>query len=243
MRFLHGSGAAHRSASSFGDVVTMDLGVSQPWGVQASAGQASPTSADIAAALDWCRARGSEHGWRVCVPESAVGSGDKWPWGDLTADDRLPMFAAATRATPTGRHDVPVELEIDEEPSYESVIAAYGGWMSDTALASLLVVPTDLDRPQRRFIVGRVDGREAGCAFVWWTKETGYLSGIGILPRLRGRGYGRALTAAAARLAASGADGRAAPDLVWMHATAEGAALYAGMGFRRIDTEVQLSPA
>jgi hypothetical protein len=36
--------------------------------------------------------------------------------------------------------------------------------------------------------------------------------------------------------------GAAPPDLVWMHATREGAALYGAMGFQHVDTHLQLGP-
>lgn len=238
LRLMHGTGAPHRAVARFGPIVAIDMGVPQPWGVQASAGWRNVEPEPARAALQWCTDRGREHGWRVCLPQARVGGA---PWNALLAAERIPMFAADS-ADLTALDASPVtDLVLDDEPSYESVVAAYGGWMSDDALARLLVVPDDLARPGRRFIVGSVRGCPIGCAFVWWAGGTGYLSGIGVLPEMRGRGYGRDLTSAAARLAATAPSGRLRPDLVWMRATAEGAALYLQMGFHQVDTEVQVS--
>lgn len=234
---MHGSGAPHRVISRFGPVMTIDMGVPQPWGIQASPGWSEVDPEDARAALRWCAERGGEHGWRVCLPEARIGEA---PWDALVPEERIAMFAAGV-ADLAELDQSPVSgLILNDDPSYESVVAAYGGWMSDDALARLLVVPGDLARPGRRFIVGFIQGRPIGCAFIWWAGGTGYLSGIGVLPDFQGRGVGRALTAAAARLAAMGPSDGARPDLVWMHATAEGAALYSRMGFQLVDTEVQV---
>ncbi len=240
LRQVIGAGAPHRAHARFGSVRVTDMGVPHPWGVQASAGRTLPAPADVGAALDWCRARAGA-GWCVSVPEGLRGQG-AWPWPQLRDGELLPMFAADAAAVRGFTSAVPAGLVLDTAPSFDGVVTGYGGWMDDAPLARLLVVPDDLHRPERRFVVGSVAGRVVGCALVWFAAGTGYLSGIGVLPDLRGRGYGRALTAAAARIAAEGPAGGAGPDLVWMHATDEGAALYARMGFVRIDAELQLGP-
>ena len=112
--------------------------------------------------------------------------------------------------------------------------------MADDELAALLVVPGDIAHPDRRFLVARLDGIVVGCAFMWFAAGTAYLSGIGVVEEHRGRGIGRALTAAAARLGAAPDNGRDV-DLVWMFATDDGAALYERMGFARIDADVLFS--
>ncbi len=114
--------------------------------------------------------------------------------------------------------------------------------MSDDHLARLLVTPADLTNPRRGFLVASLDDTPIGCAFVWWMAGTGYLSGIGVLPQHRGRGFGRALTTAATSLAATGPVDGPTPDVIWMGATQEGASLYARMGFEHLDTEVRLGP-
>jgi len=236
---MHGTGAGHRTVARFGTILAIDMGVPQPWGIQISSGLADVTPEDARAAMTWCARRGQEHGWRACLPASRVG---RPPWDGLVSQEQVPLLAAESCVIMNLGPSQVSGLVLDEHPSYESVVAAYGGWMADQPLARRLVVSEDLHRPGRRFIVGRVQGRPIGCAFVWWSSSTGYLSGIGVLPEVRGRGYGRALTAAATLLAAAGPDGATGPDLVWMHATAEGAALYTKMGFQLVDTEVQVGP-
>jgi len=238
-------GASHRSVLELGSVTGVDLGVPHPWGVRISAGAVLPTDDDASTALAWCRERGAANGWRVSVPSRLAEQG---PWSGLVAHDQNGVFALDATAAARIRVDPPDRLDLVADPSHSAVVAAYGGWMSDLPLARLLVTPADLDRPDRRFVVGVVDGRPVGCAFVWWSGGTAHLSGIGVLADQRGRGYGRALTAAAVRLAVTGPrqDRRSErpdqPAIVWLLATDAGAGLYARMGFERVDTEALLGP-
>jgi ribosomal protein S18 acetylase RimI-like enzyme len=217
-----------------------DLGVPHAWGVQVTDGAAVPDVTEAAAALGWCHERGGEEGWLVSVPESLVGAA---PWHGLMLAGRTGVFAADAAAAAIMDAPAPhgVERELELDASRDDVVAGYGGWMNDLPLARLLVTDEDLARPDRRFLVARLDGHVVGSAFVWWAEGTGYLSGIGVVEGLRGRGIGRALTGRAAYIAALCYDG-AAPDVVWMHATVNGAALYSRMGFTLVDTEVQLGP-
>lgn len=229
--------AAHRSVLRTGTVVGADLGVPHAWGVRITAGDALPSPADAQVGLEWCQERGADAGWLVCVPERLAGAG---PWDGLVERDRSGVFALDAATAATLRSETPAGVDLVELPSRAQIVAAYGGWMSDLPLAELLVTPHDVERTDRHFIVARLDGSVVGCAFVWWADGTGYLSGIGVVPELRGRGIGRLLTTAAARTAAEGPAGRP-PDVVWMHATPDGAALYDRMGFHRVDTELMLS--
>ena len=201
-----------------------------------TAGAVIPDPADAAAGLAWCRERGGAHGWLVSAPESHVGAD---PWRELVIVGRTGVFAtdAPTASAMDGPPPDGVELELGA--SRDDVVAGYGGWMDDLPLARLLVTDEDLMRPDRRFLVARLQGRVVGCALVWWAEGTGYLSGIGVVEELRGRGIGRALTGRAAHVASLGHDGTT-PDVVWMHATVDGAALYSRMGFTHVDTEAQL---
>ncbi len=237
LRLMQGTGAPHRAIARFGPILAIDMGAPQPWAIQASPGWNDVEPEHAHAAFHWCAERGRDHGWRVCLPEARIGE----PlWDAFVLKDRIPMFAAEPADLAELDQSPVMDLVLDDDPSYESIVAAYGGWMSDDALARILVVPGDLARPGRRFIVGSIRGRPIGCAFVWWAGGTGYLSGIGVLPELQRQGFGHVLTSAAARLAAMGPSDGDRPDLVWMHATAEGAALYSRMGFRLVDTEVQV---
>jgi ribosomal protein S18 acetylase RimI-like enzyme len=229
------SGAPHRSYMEFGSVLAIDMGVPYRWGVQLSAGAQLPDWADATRAGQWAAAQGGAQ-WVVDVPVELLGQG---AWNGLTEYERMGMYAtthdvAANLPTP----DI-AGLAITTTPTYEQVVAAYGGWMDDFALAKLLVTPDDVADPERSFLVGLVNDEPIGCAFVWTIADTRYLSGIGVVQALRGRGYGLALTTAAAHCASTLIDGTPA-SLVWMHSTDEGAALYSRMGFELVDTEVQL---
>ena len=215
-----------------------DLGVPHAWGVQVTAGAAMPDPADAAAALAWCRRRGATHGWLVSVPESHI---DADAWRGLVVVGRTGVFATDASTASAMDGPAPDALELEVGASLDDVVAGYGGWMGDLPLARLLVTAEDLARPDRRFLVARLHGRVVGCALVWWAEGTGYLSGIGVVEGLRGRGIGRALTARAAHVASLGPDGTL-PDVVWMLATVDGAALYSRMGFTHVDTEEQLGP-
>lgn len=233
------AGGGSRAVLRCGSLVGADLGVPWPWGVQLTAGDRVPPATEAADGLAWCAARGRLTGWRVSVPADLVGAG---PWSDLVARDATAVFALDGRAAARLSLHIPEGVTLDRAPTRDDVVDGYGGWMADPELAALLVTPADLQRPGRRFVVARLDGVIAGCAFVWWAAGTGYLSGLGVLPELRGRGIGRTLTAAAARVAATDCP-TGTPDVVWMHATDDGAPLYARLGFHRIDTEVLLGPA
>ena len=231
------SPAPHRAVARFGPIVCNDFGVPHEWGLQASAGLSTPTEVDVINALAWMRDRGAVHGWRATVPQSIEADS---PWPGLTVIDTLPVFAVDTARVNAISDGAPAGFALDVDPSYEDVIAGYGGWMGDTALAELLVTPEDVERVDRRFVVAHLAGRAVGCAFVWFAGDTGYLSGIGVVEEFRGRGIGRTLTAVAARLGSRAPHG-GPTEVVWMFATDEGAALYEHMGFERIDTEVALT--
>jgi GNAT superfamily N-acetyltransferase len=229
------SGAPHRAFMEFGTVIAIDMGVPYRWGVQLSAGAEVPDWADATRAGLWASDQARDQ-WVVDVP---VGLLDVGAWKGLTEYERMGLYAttsdvAAGLPTP----DI-VDFAITTTPTYEQVIAGYGGWMDDFELAELLVAPDDLADPDRTFLVGFVNGEPIGCAFVWTIADTRYLSGIGVVEAKRGRGYGLALTTAAAHCATTLPSGDPA-SLVWMHATSEGAALYSRMGFELVDTEVQL---
>ncbi len=226
------SGAPHRAIEPFGSVLASDLGVPHPWSVELSItgpavmhGPALPVPAELDAALRWAAERSDGRGLALGLPDQVAPRFDPARHG-LAAAERLPVLAL-------GRADAaalaPVEiagLQIGPPGGIDEIRAAYGGWMEDHGLAALLVVPGDLERPRRRFLVARVGGRPVGCALVWFAGGTAYLSGLGVLPADRGHGYGAALAAAAAQVGAS-----APVDTVWMYATDAGERLYRRLGF------------
>jgi ribosomal protein S18 acetylase RimI-like enzyme len=161
-------------------------------------------------------------------------------WDPLVDVGSKPVYAMGVKAAVGMARELPAGLVITTAPDRADVVAAYGGWMDDLPLAELLVSDDDLVHQRRRFVCGLVDGRAVGCALVRWSERTAHLSGIGVLAAERGRGYGWALTAEAARVAVEDAP-YDRPAVVWMYATDEGAALYSRMGFERIDDHVSLS--
>lgn len=189
--------------------------------------------------MAWCRRRSGERGFRVSVP---VGEQAGIAGFGLVAAETLAVYAMpASRARNLPALEVS-GLEIGEPRDLAELVAAYGGWMTDLALAEKLVHASDLANPCRRFLVGRADGRAVGCALVWFAARTAYLSGIGILPNARRRGYGRALTNAAVRVGVECGALERGSDLVWMHATEDGAALYSAMGFEHVDDHIHFGP-
>jgi ribosomal protein S18 acetylase RimI-like enzyme len=135
----------------------------------------------------------------------------------------------------------PDGLEVGPPEDLEELLAAYGGWMEDPGLAAGLVVASDLTRPRRQFLVARLRTPRAtevvGSALVWFAGGTAYLSGLGVLPACRGRGFGRALAVEAARVGAS-----APVDVVWMYASDDGERLYRQVGFRNAGSLVRYRP-
>lgn len=233
-------GPPPRARATVGGLEVGDRGVPTAWSVQAHVpGGMSLRPETVSLAVAWCRARGGERGFRVnlrAADEKAL-AGLR-----LVRRDVLPVYAMpADTALQLPDLGVP-ELDIGPPHDRDELVAAYGGWMRDLQLARGLVSEADLAEPARRFLVGRIHGHPVGCALVWFAGGTACLSGIGILPEARRRGYGRGLTAAAARLGARGDPSGARPDLIWIHATEEGAALYAALGFRRIDVHLHLGP-
>ncbi|MFC6239028.1 GNAT family N-acetyltransferase [Longivirga aurantiaca] len=210
-----------------------DMVVPHAWGIRICAGDSTPDPADAAAAIAWCRHRDAGHGWFVSGPAARA---DDWP--GLEVGDGSGVFATDATVAAAFPLVVPDGVTLEHAPSLGDVRAAYGGWMDDHPLADLLVTADDLAHPDRAFVVAHVDGEPVGCAFVWWGEGTAYLSGIGVVERLRGRGIGNALTTAAAQVGAT----RPGTDVVWMFATPEGAALYDRMGFVLVDREVLLRP-
>jgi GNAT superfamily N-acetyltransferase len=227
-----------RAIVRIGPIVGVDFGVDEYWGVQITSGMHLPDPDAARAAMEWARSRDRGSGWCASVPAALVAQG---PWAGLAPIDSLTMWAidvATARDLPLHQ---PAGVELVMDPTLDDVLAAYGGWMDDAGLARQLVQPGDLERQGRRCIVARFDGVAVGCGFVWWAGGTAYLSGIGVVEGLRGQGIGYALTSAAARLAVTW-NVPEPPSVVWMHATDDGAALYARMGFTKVDTEVQVGP-
>jgi len=234
---LAAEGPPPRARARLGDIDVVDRGVDTVWSVQAHV--PSVSTADEQALRDavrWCARRGGRRGFGVSVRAAERAALTRL---GLVERDALPVYAMPASAAARLCGPAVPGTDIGEPRDLAEIIAAYGGWMDDMELAHGLLRAEDLLHAARRFLVCRVDDRPVGCALVWFASGTAYLSAIGVVAELRGRGYGRALTAAAAAIGARGAMGFR-PDLVWMHASDTGAALYDRMSFRRVDVHVTL---
>lgn len=236
---LEGAGPEPRACARIGGIDVADRGVDTPWSVQAHVPSPPPAPERLAEAVAWCRTRGGPRSFRVSASVTDTAPLERL---GLVAHEAMGVFAIpASQASQLGGREIPA-LKVGPPIDRTEVVTAYGGWMSDVPLADALLRESDVDSPSRRFLVGRVDGRPIGCALVWFAGGTAYLSGIGVVPGARRRGYGRALTEAAAQVGAEGPAGGCAPDLIWMNATTDGAGLYSTMGFQRVDVYALLGP-
>jgi ribosomal protein S18 acetylase RimI-like enzyme len=229
------AGGPPRAHQDVGRITATDVGVDAPWSVQALLPPDwSGPPAELDAAVAWCRERGGSRGFGVVVraEQQAVPRGRGLQVRDVRPVFALPGSAAVDLAELAGG-------TVDTRPPRDDVVAAYGGWMADPALGAALVWPSDVARHDRRFLVAHAGGRPAGCALLWLVAETLYLSGIGVMAEQRGQGLGTALVRAAV---AVGLETSPRPDVVWMHATEEGAALYERLGFVRVDEHVTFGP-
>lgn len=237
---LAGTGAGYRIAGRCGSITVSEMGVPHPWSLNAVAGPSLPPHEDLVDAVAWLTEHDRGWGWRVSVPPAVTDDVAKRL--GLAVDDALPLYGMPGATARALLAPVPPDVDIDLSTDLDLIRAAYGAWMDDRPLADLLVSASDVANPHRAFLVARVGGAPIGCALVWWVAGTGYLSGIGIVPEQQRRGYGRALTAEATRLAGRGTVDVPAPDVVWMGATPAGGSLYSGMGFAHVDDEVRLGP-
>lgn len=96
--------------------------------------------------------------------------------------------------------------------------------------------PGALAHKGARYLVGRMDGQPVACAKAELAAGTAYIGGVTVAPSHRGRGVGKAISAAAVE-AAKELD----PSLVWLTAVRELHPLYTPLGFREADVHLQLS--
>jgi GNAT superfamily N-acetyltransferase len=224
--------------------VATDLGVPHPWSVSlhlpfpgSGDGPSHVPDEHLDAALAWCAAAAGGRGWAVHVSSQDGTSARRLGSRGLTRLDALPVLALAADAVAGLRAPTPSGIEVDLSPAHADVVAGYGAWMQDVALAARLVRPDDLRSSARRFVVARAGEQPQGCALVWLAGGTLAVSGLGVAPQWRGRGVGAALVASSSRLGQQADPGA---DVAWMHATDQGAGLYRAMGFSLVDEHVRL---
>ena len=193
-----------------------------PWATQACfTGEASPpTSGQLTVALDWL-AQQSPGGWVVVVRAAHV----------EVVQQRAPLRVElalevwTTRTPPEERG--PAGLEIAVATSEVDVLRAYGAELEP-------LVRGRIGQPDDTWLVAREQGLVVACARVRHVAGTAYVSAVTVLPPARGRGVGRAISAAATRLGLDRA------DLAWLTCDAGVSPLYAGLGYAPLTEHVQL---
>jgi hypothetical protein len=98
------------------------------------------------------------------------------------------------------------------------------------------VVEGQLDLPDRAVVIVRHEGRAIGCARLRDLAGTTYVGGVTVVPELRGRRWGRAVSALATRRALERS------PLAWLHCDDTVSPLYSRLGYRRVTTHVHLGP-
>jgi len=232
---LAGSGAPWRRTDVVRGVRVAVLGTfSDPWAAQGLLTAGWPGDDAVAEVVAWLRRYGPGP-FMVTIRERDAAD-PRWERVGLVPWSAEPVFADdSTAAVTWPRH--PLESQVRVPRDAEEFFGAYNSWVEHEVAVRQLVVDDDLSDPSKRFLVIDIEGVAVGSAIVRYAGGTGYVSGIGVHPDHRRRGYGAALTLAAARLAASGT------DVAWLHASEAGSQLYRRLGFRRVDTHVALIPA
>ena len=232
---LSGSGAPWRRTAVVRGARVAILGDFQdPWVAQGLLTTGWPGDEGLAEIIAWLRRHGPGP-FMVTIRERDA-SDLRWESVGLVPWSAEPVFAdLAVAAVTWPLH--PLESQVRAPLDAEEFIGAYNSWVEHELAVRQLVVADDLTDPSKRFLVIDVAGAAVGSAIIRFAGGTGYVSGVGVHPDHRRRGYGAALTLAAARIAAQGT------DVVWLHASEAGSQLYRRLGFRRVDTHVALIPA
>lgn len=180
----------------------------------------APTSEQLAAAVAWLEHQAPQGGV-VVVRGSHVEAVRR----QAALSVALTLQVWTTRRPPAAQH--PTGLEIDVATTPAEVLGVYG-----TELEPLVRGRTD--GPDDTWLVARERGSVVACARVRRVAATAYVSAVTVLPSARGRGVGRAVSAAATRL------GLARAPLAWLECEAGVSPLYAGLGYALLTTHVHL---
>jgi ribosomal protein S18 acetylase RimI-like enzyme len=155
----------------------------------------------------------------------------------LTAEEPIPGMAA----TPDDLGGMEIsELEIVRVATADGLaqalaVAADGFGAPADLLAPLYLLETAA-LEGLSYYVGRVDGRDVSTSIGYTVADTVGVFNVATAAGDRGRGYGAALTAEAAR------EGFAAgAGLAWLQSSAMGVSVYRGLGFREVETYVLLT--
>lgn len=215
------TGAPGRQTALVDGVRCVVYGVPEPWGAQAI-GFDEPRREAIEAATAWL----VERAGASMVMTRARYAGHPALAG-LEPADELPALVLGERHL-AGIPDAP-GLEIGPARDRDDYLAVFG-----TQLAPL-VTDADLADPCRTYLVGRHEGAPVAIAMVRRTGDAAQVGAVSVLPEHRRRGYGTAISAAATRAAL-----RSGAGLVWLHSTPASQRIYVRLGYRVVDTHLQL---
>lgn len=218
-----GERAPGRFVQEVAGLLVVSLGVDEPWGLQVAALVPDPDPAAVDEAVAWCRdGRGRE-------PQVVVRARCSHLFPTFAVADKLGALVAPAK----GAQSL-LEIELAQDVvEFRSVYASSFGMPQQ--LVDALVVEADLNAVPH--MLGRVGGQAVACAQLRIGDSAGYVSGVGVVPELQGRGYGSAMLAACREEA-----GRRGCELVWLNAAPHNVPFYEGIGFELVDTHVALTP-
>jgi ribosomal protein S18 acetylase RimI-like enzyme len=145
--------------------------------------------------------------------------------GALRVDDALYVRAATALA------DVRPVPGLEVAPAHDADEFLRGHWPDLGPL-----VRGRLGARGLLFLVGRLAGDVVATARLCDAGGTSYVSGVHVRPQFRQRGIGRAVSAAATRLALH------RHEVAWLHCEPDLAPLYESLGYRAVTTHVHLGP-
>jgi GNAT superfamily N-acetyltransferase len=155
----------------------------------------------------------------------------------LTGEESMPGMAATSdelRAPDAPELEI-IRVETADGLAQALAVAAEGFGAPPDMLAPLYLLET-ASVAGLAYYLGRVDGRDVSTSVGYTVGDTVGVFNVATPPGYRGRGYGAALTVAAAR------DGFAAgADLAWLQASSFGFSVYRGLGFREVEEYVLLT--
>lgn len=204
------------------------LPVEQPWAVRAAA-MRPPTGEALGAAIGWLAQRSGS--WTVIT---------RGPHANAPVFVAAGLKVASVLQALEWQADLPARqsvagLEVGPATSVAEPRSVYLRVFG--ADLAPLVTEAHLRAPSYHHLVARLDGQPVGCAQVRWAAGTAYISGVGVLPAVRGRGIGTAVSAAATVLARAHCSGP-----VWLLAEPDIMAIYRRLGYEVVDEHVHLRP-
>jgi GNAT superfamily N-acetyltransferase len=107
---------------------------------------------------------------------------------------------------------------------------AEAGFELEVGTLAPFYAPALLSLAELSYHVGFFAGEPVATALAYRVDATVGVFNVATPPSRRGRGYGTALTAAAAR------GGEPGPELAWLQASEPGEPVYRRMGFRTVET-------